>query len=238
MATTIDLDLKLLLATALTRDVSDRDGLQSLVNGLFSLERSASDSKSVLLPLEPKTRLPRQHPLPKEKIETRWEKFAKEKGIQKKKKERMIFDEPSQEWKPSWGHGRAVGTGFNQAPIIELKRTDPDDMDPFEKHRDAKKMKMLKQKSHELKNLELKRGKKGEREDMMRDPLKDHMESNKKRLRTVQTSTRSYGRFDEKVKNEPERKIEDKRRKFSSNVSDAAQEKDRAMKILKRMTGS
>jgi regulator of ribosome biosynthesis len=51
----------------------------------------------------PTTTLPREKPLPKPKEETRWEKFAKEKGIVKRKRERMVFDETAQEWKPRFG---------------------------------------------------------------------------------------------------------------------------------------
>lgn len=39
------------------------------------------------------TIFPRQKPIPKEKPLTRWEKFQKEKGIEKKKRGRMVFDE-------------------------------------------------------------------------------------------------------------------------------------------------
>jgi len=203
---------------------------------------------------DPKLVLPRQYPLPKEKVETRWEKFAREKGINSRKKERMVFDEMSQTWKPRYGYGRAIGTGNNDAPIMELKPTDSDDVDPFERARDTRKMKQLKQKKHELANVERKQRAHGKTEDVLLlssggnnsvastknkpdSKLKGQLEKNKKFLKTVQTSTRSYGRFDEKVKNEPERKIEDKRRKFTPNITDAQGEKERAFKLLKRMSG-
>lgn len=62
----------------------------------------------------------REKPIPQPKKETRWEKFAKEKGITKKKKSRMMWDEASQEWKPRWGYGRA-NAGEEEEPIIEVK---------------------------------------------------------------------------------------------------------------------
>ena len=231
-----DLDLGLLACFSLTND-SPRDALQSLVDGLFSLPREENNF-TVKLP-DPKHILPRQYPLPKEKVETRWEKFAREKGIMSRKKERMVFDEITETWKPRYGYGRAIGTGNNEAPVMELKSTDPDDVDPFERARDSRKMKQLKQKKHELANQERKQKAHSKASDVLAASadtrLKSNLEKNKKKLKTVQTSTRSYGRFDEKVKNEPERKIEDKRRKFAPNISDAKAEKDRALKILKRM---
>jgi regulator of ribosome biosynthesis len=238
METQNDLDLGLLAAFSLNTG-HHREALQELVDGLFSLPRT-DDAFTVQLPA-PKHVLPRMHPLPKEKVETRWEKFAREKGIDKRKKERMVWDEHSQSWKPSFGYGRAVGTGNNEAPIMELKSTDADDVDPFERARDGRKMKQLKQKKHELANQERKQHARVKTTELLAASdtrLKGKLESNKKTLKAVQTSTRSYGRFDEKVRNEPERKIEDKRRKFAPNIADAASEKERALKILKRMAGA
>ena len=53
--------------------------------------------------------LPREKPAPKAKEETRWEAFAKEKGIKKRKRERMVWDEEKKEWAPRWGY--KVGHG-------------------------------------------------------------------------------------------------------------------------------
>ena len=52
----------------------------------------------------PVTRLPRAKPLPAPKAMTRWEAYAKEKGITKRKRDRMIFDEEMQEWRPRYGY--------------------------------------------------------------------------------------------------------------------------------------
>jgi len=236
-----DLDLGLLTCHSLTTD-STKQAIQAMVDGLFALPRQ-EDAFTVELPA-PKLILPRMFPLPKEKVETRWEKFAKEKGIQSRKKERMVFDETTQTWRPSFGYGRAIGTGNNEAPIMELKATDADDVDPFERARDKRKLKQLKQQKNELKNAERREKAHGKKKDLglggvpgstHDNKLKKNLDRNKKTLSTVQTSTRSYGRFDEKVKNEPERKIEDKRRKFAPNISNAQSEKERALKILKRM---
>jgi hypothetical protein len=62
----------------------------------------------------------REKPIPQPKKETKWEKFAREKGIKKKKKDRMIWDEPEQEWRPRWGFKRA-NAGVEELPIVEVK---------------------------------------------------------------------------------------------------------------------
>jgi regulator of ribosome biosynthesis len=51
------------------------------------------------------TPLPREKPIPEAKPPTKWELFAKKKGIQDKKREgKMVYDEASGEWVPKWGY--------------------------------------------------------------------------------------------------------------------------------------
>ena len=54
----------------------------------------------------PTTPLPREKPLPVEKQQTKWEKFAAKKGIKDKKKGegKMVYDEEKGEWIPKWGY--------------------------------------------------------------------------------------------------------------------------------------
>jgi regulator of ribosome biosynthesis len=49
------------------------------------------------------TPIPREKHIPTDKAQTRWEKFALEKGIKKKKRERMVWDEDKKEWRPRFG---------------------------------------------------------------------------------------------------------------------------------------
>ena len=80
-----------------------RDGVQALVSALFSLPTiSSPDGPLAQLP-PPTTQLPRSKPLPKPKPPTKWEQFAKAKGIQKKRKDKKVWDEEKQEWVDRWG---------------------------------------------------------------------------------------------------------------------------------------
>lgn len=80
-----------------------RDGVQSLVAALFALPtRSSLDGPLALLPT-PTIQLPRAKHLPKPKPPTKWERFAAAKGIQKKIRDRKVFDEDKQEWVNRWG---------------------------------------------------------------------------------------------------------------------------------------
>jgi len=51
----------------------------------------------------------------------------------------------------------------------------------------------------------------------------------------AQVATASYGRFDRDHKGEPKREIGDKRRQFASNLSSAADERARNLKLLQRL---
>jgi regulator of ribosome biosynthesis len=55
----------------------------------------------------PAFRLPREKPVPEQKAETKWEAFAKLKGIKKTKRSRMVWDEEKGDWAPRYGYKRA-----------------------------------------------------------------------------------------------------------------------------------
>merc|ERR1711965_1191334 len=57
-----------------------RDNAQLLTNQLYRLLEGAASKQTIPLP-PPTTQLPREKPLPVEKAQTRWEKFAQSKGI-------------------------------------------------------------------------------------------------------------------------------------------------------------
>jgi len=85
-----------------------RDCAQGLINQLLTTcPIKSSPTEGVLLTLPPTTTpLPREKPLPAEKEETKWEKFAKKKGIKDKKsgEGKMVYDEEKGEWVPKWGY--------------------------------------------------------------------------------------------------------------------------------------
>lgn len=80
-----------------------RDGVQTLIASLFTLPTtSSSDGPLAQLP-PPTTQLPRAKPLPKPTPPTKWEQFAKAKGIQKQRRDKKVWDEEKQEWVNRWG---------------------------------------------------------------------------------------------------------------------------------------
>lgn len=82
-----------------------RDGTQALINALYALPTTSSPDGALAKLPPPVYQLPRAKPLPKPKPPTKWERFAKAKGIQKKKTEKKVWDEEKQDWVNSWGRG-------------------------------------------------------------------------------------------------------------------------------------
>ena len=73
-----------------------RDNAQLLFNQIFSIEAERLEVGPVVSLPVPEFRVPREKPMPKKKELTRWQKYAQEKGIQNRKRDRMVWDETSQ----------------------------------------------------------------------------------------------------------------------------------------------
>ncbi|OIV99918.1 hypothetical protein TanjilG_26256 [Lupinus angustifolius] len=125
--------------------------VQFIADSLFSLPSTEDiDGPLVKLPL-PTTKLPRQKHLPVPKPPTKWEAFAQKKGIQQRKKDKVVYDEQSGTWKRRFGYDRA--NDEEAIPIIEAKPTDDPTEDPFAKRRDDKKKRVEKNERNQLQNL-------------------------------------------------------------------------------------
>ncbi|KAL3090216.1 hypothetical protein niasHS_006668 [Heterodera schachtii] len=123
---------------------------QLLFNQIWKLPRKiVQDATCSQLP-EYTYGLPREKPIPKPKEPTKWEKFARAKGITKKK-DRKVWDKTTQEWKPKYGYRRAE----NQSKewLIEI----PDQKDPYKDYfaekAEEKREKNNKQELQRLKNI-------------------------------------------------------------------------------------
>ena len=104
-----------------------RDTTQLLVDQLLSLPRNRSiEGVFIQLPA-PTSLLPREKPLPKPKPPTRWELFAKKKGIQKKKEANTVYDEETGEWVPRWGYKGANKKAENEWLVELPTNTNNDD---------------------------------------------------------------------------------------------------------------
>ena len=131
-----------------------RDVLQRLVGELFALP-SESDVNGRFALLPPgQTKFPRSLPLPSlVKPKTKWEQFAEEKGIKKRKRSKMVFDEQQDEWKRRHGYDRANDP--TKIAIVEAKLSSRagETEDPFLKERKDKKARVEKNEMQRRRNL-------------------------------------------------------------------------------------
>jgi len=178
-----------------------RDNVQLLLNRVFQLPLSA-DNKSgpmVVLPAasENAVVIPRALSLPKPSPMTRWDKFAADRGISKKKRSRMVWDETSKDWVPRWG-SNSVKHNEDKANSWLMEVPANSTEDPFEKQGMAKQLVKAKQKLRELRNQvetsgdKLPAGVSHVNEKRGKDAVYESMAR-------ANTSTASAGKFDRKV---------------------------------------
>jgi regulator of ribosome biosynthesis len=224
-----------------------RENAQLMMNRLYGLLEAQASKQMIELP-RPTMALPREKPLPEDKAQTRWEKFAQDKGIVKKKRSKMVWDETTQQWAPRYGYGRA--NNFKDAPenwVVEAKPGDDGSVDPFEARSAARKEKLNKQKRQEERNrLEAAHaatigtgggggGGKGQGGSALssRDEKKAYL---KRAISAAQTSTASVGRFDAPVAGEPS-KTAGKRKHYNAGVgaSDSHADAKRTASVVDKM---
>ncbi|CAA2980851.1 ribosome biogenesis regulatory homolog [Olea europaea subsp. europaea] len=222
--------------------------VQAVADALFNL-RSTEDPDGPIVKLPaPTTRLPREKPLPKPRPPTKWELFAEKKGINKRKKDKLAFDEQTGNWKRRHGYDRV--NDDKDIPIIEAKMTDEPGTDPFAERRKEKKSRVDKQEKNRLQNLK-QAAKVGGlpshvqlaatalpitgTQAMPRKVGKDELQNF---AGMVSTATASGGKFDKKLPGEKPPKHEKKYRKFLPAVEGSgmgALEKQQTEKVLNKL---
>ena len=129
-----------------------KESTQELLNEVFT-KLETTTVEDVIVAKMPKslTLIPREKPLPKAKTMTKWQEYAQLKGIQSRKKSKMVFDEPSGEYKPRFGYKRANDNTKDW--LIEIpKNADPNE-DFFGKRIEAKNERTNKNELQRLRNI-------------------------------------------------------------------------------------
>lgn len=221
------------------RDAAVKTG-QSLIQAIFSLPVEDSEyGPLVSLPDKDGIKLPRAQRIPEPKPETKWEKYAREKGIKNTKKDRMVYDEENDVYRPRYGY-KSIKSVIDDTPVVEIKGN----MDPYaDPWAEAKKEKV------ENKNKNLKRQLKNQEANLRRTgkaPKKSQESQSdvtpfgalkggdggkrskgdlKKLMQFAQSSSASMGNFDQLKKGEaPIKKIIGKKRAFKDNMGSVQEE--------------
>ncbi|KRX03148.1 hypothetical protein PPERSA_10229 [Pseudocohnilembus persalinus] len=215
---------------------------QTLENDLKKDELQEHDFEKSIYEInlpEMETVLPRQKTLPKQKELTRWEKFAKEKGIKKKKKSYLAYDEELGEYAPRWGPYSAKKQKEKLDIIREVKQGEDPYEDPWKKDKLKKNLLKEQQKLSEIKNRLNAKGYNGrqvlnsqsEAVGRRKQKTNEIKQKTKKSLSIAQQSTRSMGNFDKKAHQE-EKQLKTKKRKVLPSFKNTAEEKSRDMDML------
>jgi len=178
----------------------NRDNTQLLINKLFKLPSIKDEVGALALLPNPITVIPREKPLPKEKVVTKWEEFKKAKGIHTRKKDKLVWDETHKEYRRSYGYKKANDT-INDTWVIDAKPGGS--LNPFEDLSNKKKQRIEKQNIAEKKN-QLRGVSKNDKGNSIssapsREKLKQDIST---ALSIVRKSSASMGKFDKQLPKE------------------------------------
>eukprot|EP01111_Echinosteliopsis_oligospora_P019122 TRINITY_DN907_c0_g1_i1.p1 TRINITY_DN907_c0_g1~~TRINITY_DN907_c0_g1_i1.p1 ORF type:complete len:312 (+),score=96.92 TRINITY_DN907_c0_g1_i1:120-1055(+) len=209
-----------------------RDNVQLLFTHIFQLPtKVVPDGVLAELPSSSSV-LPRSLPLPEDKPQTTWDKFAATKGIRKiKSREKLVWDEQNQDYRRRYGYKKANDDGKQW--LIPHNEHDKSGVDPFTKMAEEKKEKKEKQKSKELKNkksAQLERSKaQGARNAKQKDDIS-------RTFALVSRSTASLGKFDRRLPGEDSApKIKGTRKLANLQEVDVSAEKSKSLGLLNKM---
>lgn len=178
--------------------------------------------------------------MPLEKPETKWERFAREKGIKKQKRSRKIWDDNTQSYKYRWGKDSLAKS--NEEWVVEHNPNKLGDFeDPFIQKKEEKKLERAKQVKAEIRNKRaavIARNKSNMGGANPSSMVVGNMSSTstaskdrlKRAIRLAQRSTRSLGVFDTKREDEP--KVQ-KKKVIPSSVNEKASTRKIVNKVMK-----
>ncbi|XP_075231563.1 ribosome biogenesis regulatory protein homolog [Lycorma delicatula] len=129
-----------------------RDNTQLLINRLWELPFEKVEEATVVKLPQQSYILPREKPLPKPRQLSKWEVFAKEKGLQKKKKAKVTWDDILKKWVPVHGFRRAAAEKEKNWLLEVPANADPYE-DQFEKKIATQREKVAKNEYQRLRNI-------------------------------------------------------------------------------------
>ncbi|OMH83749.1 Regulator of ribosome biosynthesis [Zancudomyces culisetae] len=183
--------------------------------------------------------LPREKPVPKVKPLTRWEKFAKLKGIQKKKRTKLVYDEDTDKMVPSWGY-KGVNKKLEEQWLIPVPDHQSNDFDVRKHLTDNRKERVSKNQRREKRNLEERAATEdGSKSKIVK--LSNHTQR-KSQIQKVLTltknsSTASMGKFDKVHEGEPKtvrRQKQQFRPVVTKNIKDEIQRNKEILAKIKK----
>ncbi|KOC63149.1 Ribosome biogenesis regulatory protein like protein [Habropoda laboriosa] len=223
-----------------------RGNVQILINKIWELPTERIDEVIIAKLPKPTFVLPRSRQIPKSKPLTKWQQFAKEKGIKSKKKtkSKVKWDEELQKWIPSFGYKR--NKAMEQKDwLVEVNNHDKAVQDPIAAAKTAKEERKSKNELQRLRNIAKAKNIKIPRVGL---PTKEHFPDTQQLSQAItvaRTSTASLGKFQDRLPKEKDAKgiakqvpgMKRKPEDIPANVYDEKKRyKDLADSILKSNT--
>ncbi|KAM7296258.1 ribosome biogenesis regulatory protein homolog [Ixodes scapularis] len=210
-----------------------RGNTQLLINKLFELPTERVEDVIVAKLPDGTTRLPREKPPPKPKPATRWSEFARQKGIKRRKKEKLVWDETIKDWRPRYGYKRAL-VEKQKNWVVEV----PDGKDPYVDYvgelKEKKKERVAKNEYQRLRNIA--RNSKAKVPKNLFPPTENLSKDQVATAVTLaKSSTASHGKFAGTLKEEKNVRVRKAKRKFESNMGSLKKEKASQLKVLDEM---
>jgi len=210
-----------------------RANTQLLINRVFTLPFHRVDDVVVAELPKPTYVVPRSKPAPKARALTKWQSYAKEKGIVKRKKTKLVWDEMVKKWVPRFGFRKAEAEHAKDWLLEVPKNADPYE-DQFEKKSEAKSERVAKNELQRLRNLA--RSKKVEvpAGKGLASKERQSKEELHQAVHVAHKATASLGKFQPKVpgKNKPP-KGTGKKRQFQPLIN--SEEKSRNLDVLQKI---
>ncbi|KAK9885325.1 hypothetical protein WA026_010822 [Henosepilachna vigintioctopunctata] len=204
LGTLLGVDLNILDKNSLDNDYLrnlTRDNVQLLFNKLWELPTDRVEEAIVVELPSPLFKLPRIKPVPKPKALTKWQQFAKEKGIQKKKKAKLTWDDQLKKWVPRFGFKKAKAE-MDKNWVLEVPANAPFE-DQFEKKITVKAERVAKNELQRLRNIAKSKDIKIPRFGIL-NPEKSTSKDLQTAITVAKSSTASVGKFQQKLPNEKE----------------------------------
>jgi len=210
-----------------------RDNTQLLLNRVWSLPFERLDDVVVTKLPTPTFLLPREKPAPKPKALTKWQTYAKDKGITKRKKTKLVWDEIVNAWVPRFGYQRAAAEHEKDWVLEVPANADPFE-DQFEKKTEAKSERVAKNELQRLKNIARARKVQVPSAGLVSAPRPNKNELHEA-MHVAKKATASLGKFQAKLPKEKPLKKTGKKRQFEPLIQEAGVEKNKNLEVLDRI---
>ncbi|KZC08238.1 PREDICTED: ribosome biogenesis regulatory protein homolog [Dufourea novaeangliae] len=184
-----------------------RDNVQILFNNIWELPTERIDEAIVAKLPKPQFVLPRSRQIPKPKPLTKWQQYAKEKGIKSKKKNKskLKWDDELQKWIPTFGYKRNNAEEQKEW-LVEVNNENKAMEDSFAVAKAGKEERRSKNELQRLRNIAKAKNIKIPQVGL---PTREHFpdpQQLSQAITVARTSTASAGKFQDRLPKEKDAK--------------------------------